>query len=69
MGNKEQANRVVEKAITEFFPSDRNRTAAENSFLADLSCLRAGLKAAQLEVLARAIRSLKSIVQERENSN
>jgi hypothetical protein len=69
MGTKIQADRVVEKALAGFFPNTKGRTASEESFINDLSCLRGGLKAAQLEVLARVIRSLKAIIDERANSN
>jgi hypothetical protein len=69
MGNRQQAERVVEKALSELFSDGEERTQAETSLINDLSSLRLDLTAAKLEVLARAIRGIKKLLEERENSN
>jgi hypothetical protein len=69
MGNRKEAERVVETALSELFSDDEERTEAETSLINDLSSLRQNLTAAQLEVLARAIRGIKKLLEERENSN
>jgi hypothetical protein len=68
MTPKKQAEQKVDNALSKLTPVDEVPTANEISLKNDLSSLRSNLTASQLTVLARAIGTIKKIVDEQSNS-
>jgi hypothetical protein len=71
MGYRQSAIRAIDRALSDLLPEDHSRTSAETSLVNDIHSLTKNdhLNAAELRVLERIVGHIKTVVNQRANSN